>query len=471
MLTLDTPISTLVRHAAGLDEARAACRRALATSHLVSVASSLRRDLDASLEDLEFLGIPIDILGLFPAWTEGRRDGFRPPPLGLRPAPVGAAIPLRGLRIQIAPAADTVALSLLLLRNLLRATEPSLHVWVGVEPGARIDALQSLLEQAAPAATARVHIVEQHTGTVFAQDNARAAIGADGNPVLVVPRSFCATARHRGEDLLDPASSTPLFGQRTVRSLLAWEGGNLVHDTEHCVVGADTVRYNMGRFGLAPDEVLGLFAAEWGRPVHVLGDVGEAGYDAEREYVCPSGQASAHIDLDVSLLGLFGRNRRPRALVADAARGLELVSSVLRDRGRFAGQFLPPKRIRAMVLAEYEAAAVQRHPRLLRYAAALEKLGYHVAGMPDLRVLPEDNVYRTENLDFTYCNVLPALHRSRPAVYYLPWGMRELDEAAVKAFRKAGVEPVPLAAGGRPANALMRLSGGLRCFMGPIEPG
>jgi len=115
-----------------------------------------------------------------------------------------------------------------------------------------------------------------------------------------------------------------------------------------------------------------------------------------------------------------GGNARP-------ARGLELLPAVLAYKTLFANHFVPPSRARQLITAEYDGFARERHPKLLAYGATLEKLGYHVFGVPDLWIDPMENLFRPVNLDFGYCNVLPGLWHGRPAVYYLPWGIRALD--------------------------------------------
>lgn len=54
------------------------CRRALAENHLVSVAACLRREFGLDLNDLEAIGVPVDLLGRFPHWEQGSRHRFRP---------------------------------------------------------------------------------------------------------------------------------------------------------------------------------------------------------------------------------------------------------------------------------------------------------------------------------------------------------------------------------------------------------
>ncbi len=465
--SLPHPLATLRAHAGDFDRARAWCARALATTHLVAVASHLCRRHAATLEDLDALGFPTDLLAFFPGWRRGSRHGYIARGLGLRLAPAGAGHPLGSFRIQLSPFAQTIPYALCLLRDFLRRTDPGTRCTLVVEPGADVDALSSLIGEIAKSARDRVRIATARTQTVFARDNAAAMRDADGNPVLLLPRGF----RHRdarARDEMAPADAERAFGLRAIRSPFYWEGGNVVYDDTRCLVGADTIVENMRRLGLTEDEVVHGLSATFGVDVTVLGEVDRARFDIDEDRFEESGQTSFHIDLDVALLGRFGRNRRPVALVADPSRGLDLLPAVLRHRPLFEDHFLSVRAARARIEAQYDAYARERHPRLLGYAATLESLGYRVVGMPDVRVDPKENVFRRVNLDFSYCNVLPGLHQARPAVHYLRWGIAALDASAEKQFRAAGVEPIAVSPRGRLANELMTLQGGLRCACGPL---
>ena len=169
----------------------------------------------------------------------------------------------------------------------------------------------------------------------------------------------------------------------------------------------------------------------------------------------------------MALLGTFGRVRRPRALVADAARGLDFLDEVLAVRRLVDGHFLPAREMRRHLRAEYEAYAEARHPLLLEYAETLAQHGYKVTGMPDLRIDPKMDVYRRVNLDFGYCNVLPGLHRTRASVHHFTSGVRALDADASRRMRDAGVVPVAVSTP-EVASALMLLQGGLHCCCGSM---
>jgi hypothetical protein len=449
-----------------LNRWRVAVRHALATRHLVEVASELLGTLGWQLSALHALGLPVDLLTCFPEWRNGSRSPFVPGGSGLRLASSGAAVPLGTLRLQLSPTRGTVPYALLLLRALLHRLDQTTRIVVVVEPGADIAALVRLSARFHPSAPLRVRFVPLRCISVFAQDNARATRDADGNPLLLVPRAF-RSGGARAEDELDPADAERAFGLPVRRSRLYWEGGNVVHDNSHCFVGVDTVVENAGRLGLSHDEVLSLLAAEFGMPVTPLGRAHASRFDPTDDQACSSGQASFHLDLDITLLGRFGRARRPRALVADPARGLDFVDNVLAVRRLVEGHFLPAREIRRHLRAEYDASAEARHPLLVEYASGLAAHDYAVLGVPDLRVDPKMDVFRRVNLDFGFCNVLPGLRQGRPAVYHFVSGVRALDADASHRIRLAGAEPVAVSSS-EVASALMQLQGGLHCCCGSL---
>ena len=108
-------------------------------------------------------------------------------------------------------------------------------------------------------------------------------------------------------------------------------------------------------------------------------------------------------------------------------------------------------------------------PVLRAYRRRLAEAGYRIVGVPELRTRElRDTTLAFDNVDFTYCNMLPGMHRGRPAVHYLPWGIPPLDAAAARAFRAAGVAPVALARTPHLAGAMMQRAAGLRCFCGAM---
>ena len=449
-----------------LEKYRKWSRRALAENHLVAVASHLHRKLRIEPNHFKALGIPVDLLGQFPRWRAGSRVGFRVQPSGLRASDSGAASPIGWMRVQLSPAPLTTPYALVLLRDLLRQMDSKVRFTVIVEPGANIEGLRDIVRGFRAGAVDRVHFAELGCQSVFAQDNAMAARDGAGTPVLLIPRA--SAYGQEIKDALSVEDAQRAFGIRALRSRLYWEGGNILHGPDHCLIGVDTIAENMRRLGLTRREVMEMFAAELGVEVTALGDQDKTRFDWHIDRLSRSGQAAFHIDLDVSLLGSIGPKRKPVALIADPARGLDLLSSVLARRALYTNHFLSSRRAHEVVRAGYDAYARERHPKLLGYNVVLEKCGYRVIGMPDVRINPQENLFRPVNLDFSYCNVLPGLRGGRPAVYYLPWGIRRLDEEAERKMRQAGVNPVRVSSP-RIANLLMSLSGGLHCFCGPLQ--
>jgi hypothetical protein len=419
------------------------------------------------VDDLRTLRLPVDVLTLFPGWRAGSRAGFRPPGLGVKLRPVGAGQPLGALRLQLSPSTATATLTLTLLRDLLRSLDRGVRIVVVVEPEADLQRVVRLARTFGVADNPRVRFVQVRSATLYAQDNARAAVDTHGFPVLLVPRGF-RPERGRDESPLDLEEAGRSLGVRAVRSRVYWEGGNVVHDADRCLVGADTIAENVARLGLSGREVLQLLTADFGMKVEVLGDASRARFDAAADEMVTSGQASYHLDLDVSLLGRVGRQRRPVALIAEPAQGLRFLGRVLGHRTTFGRHLIPDGSARELLATEYETAARERQPVLAAYRTMLEKLGYRLIGMPDLRLPAKGGLLGAARLDFSYCNVLPGLHAGRPAVHYLPVGIRPLDLQAEARFRAAGAHPVRVSSNHGIADALMRNSAGLHCVCGPL---
>jgi hypothetical protein len=453
-----------------LRQARAAarligwCRRAMAKAHLVSVAAALHRAIDAELSELEALGLPTDLLKRFPDWRRGERGGYRAPPRSLTLVPAGAARPMGPLRVHLSADSEAVPLVLPLLHGLDKQLDPGSTITVGIEPGPLAGELRRLATSVVRRQR-RLLFALLRSATTFARDHALAARSARGEPILLVPRGFRPERGHAAA-AIDVRAARGALGARIVRSALYWQGGNMLFDGHQCLIGADLVRENMARLGLTKDEVLATLAAEFGTRVHVLGIVSRATFDSARERLGRSGQASYHIDLDVCPLGLIGRGP-PVALLSDPDLGLTLLPRVLADPSVRNAHGLGTTGQR-LIAREYRRVAAHRRPLLARYRRQLERLGYRVISLPELRLAPNRRLVGVDSPDFGYCNALPALHRGRPALYYLPWGVPALDAAAEVAMRRADVLPVRLTTFAPLTRGMMRLSAGLHCFCGPL---
>lgn len=453
-----------------LQQARAAarligwCRRALARGHLVSVAAALHRALGADLPELETLGLPIDLLRRFPNWQRRARGAYRAPSGGLTLVAAGAARPMGRLRLHLALDSEAVPLVLPLLRSLDEHLDADSAITVGIEPGPRAAELRRLAASVVRRPR-HVRFAVVRSASTFARDHALAARSARDQPVLLVPRGFRPERGH-AEAALDARRAGSALSARLVHSALYWQGGNILVDGHRCLIGADLVRENMARLGLTQHEVLATLAAEFGTPVHVLGRVSDATFDTVRDRLGRSGQASYHIDLDVCPLGVIGRGL-PVVLLSDPDLGLPLLPRVLADPAVRNAHGLGAAGQR-LLAREYRRVGSVRRPVLERYRRQLERLGYRVIGIPELRIERARHLAGVDPLDASYCNALPALHRGRPALYYLPWGVPALDAAAERAMRRAGVVPVGLTSSAPLARGMMRLSAGLHCFCGPL---
>ncbi len=411
------------------------------------------------------LRLPVDLLDRFPRWREGSRAGFRVPPPFATLEAAGADRPLGPIRLQLTNDAGATRLVLPLLRGLEAALDPSTRITVLVDPGRDGPVLRPL-GRSVLRDPRRVRFETGRSATAYARDHALAAHAPDGAPMLLIPRGF---RPHRGKEdaALDARAARRALGVAIRRSLLYWEGGNILVDAGRTLVGGDLVRENMVRLGLAKDEVLAILEAEFGMPVAVLGGASRSGFDATQDRFTRSGQASYHIDLDLCPLGL-GRRGRPIVMLTDPDLGLGQLARVLRHPRLADGHGLPATLGRRLLADEYRRVADERRPRLAAYRRTLERLGYEVRLLPELRIDTERARVGLGNLDLSYANALPALHRGRPAIHYLPWGIPALDALAARQWRAAGVLPVPIADFPPLAHAMMDLAAGLHCFVGPL---
>ena len=439
--------------------------RALRTGHLVDVANALRDELKLDLDGMRALRLPVDLLDFFPHWQTGSRRGFRPHSLGVRLLPDAADRPLRGVRLQLSPAAGGIPLAITLLRHLRRELDPTVRLFVFVDPALEVTALRRAMSTAL-GGTARVRFVSATFSTIFARDNAIAARDSAGRPTLVVPRRMRGT-QESDANPLDRRAIRRELSVRVVSSRFDWQGGNVLFDGYTLAVGADVIAENAARLGLSHEEIVQGLSTEFSSEVTILGDARHGQIAEERHRMKRSGQASYHVDLDVALIGQPPRADRPVALVAESQLGLQLLPT-LASRGELARPpYLTATQARAQMDHEYRAAARERRPWLRLYRQTLRARGYRIVDVPELRTR-----HLTESAsglqDLVYCNVLPGSNRGRPALHYLPTGVSVLDAAALHAYKAAGIRPVRIARTAYLASAMMERAAGLRCFCGAM---
>lgn len=429
------------------------------------MAATLRRELGLGEAELASLSLPGDLLALFPHWHAGSRMGFRPPAKATTLVPAAAGLPMGDIRLQLAPDSGAAPLVLPLLRDLETRLGRATTVHVMLAPGSAATALRRIARRVL-GPRSRIRFVVSGSATAFARDHAVACRGPKGEPLLLVPRGF-RPVRGKEDEPLDARSASRALGVRVRRSLLYWEGGNVLYDGHCCLVGADLVRENCGRLGLTAAQVRAILESEFGVPVGVLGAVGRARFDGTQDKLARSGQASYHIDLDVCPLGRVNGGT-PTVMLADPALGLTVLPRVLRHPLVRDWHGLPARLGDRLLRAEYARVAALRRPLLAGYRRQLERLGYRVVGLPELRVDADRRVAGLGNMDFTFCNALPALRRGVASVFHLPWGIPALDTLAERQWRRAGVQPVALSTFAPIAHGMMELAAGLHCFVGTV---
>ena len=450
------------------NELKQLCKLALLENHLTKLCFYMLNEYKTSLEMQKELGIPVDLLRFFPNWENGSNKGFNAEKTGYKLTPSGVSKLIPALRLQLSPSSHTVPIALKLIRDLINTLDPKTHLYIVAEPNAHISNLEKLIfEFNHINKNTNIHFAELPSITVFAQDNARAVIDNNGNPILLLPRSFSDNKSRKLDEIYEEQAVKEL-GRTVYQSSLYFEGGNIVYDDNYCMIGVDTITENICRLGLTKQEVIDIFEAEFGKKIIPIGNFSESKFSISKYGIKKSGQPSFHIDLDISLLGKYSKKKLPRAIIADPSRGLDFLDEVLKINGLFSDSYLPKKRIKEIIESEYDSFARIQHPKLYKIYEQLTDLGYKVIGLPDLKIDPFNNVYKNINYNFGYCNVLPGLHNSYPAVYYLPWGIKAMDSYVDDILIKEGIKPIRVSKSYTLANDLMMLFGGLRCACGSV---
>ncbi len=460
-------IRQICRHAQRCSELSKDVSRRLRKEHLTAVYSDVVGRTKLTDPDLVALGFVPDILRSFARPTESDSFHYTPTSPGFQLLQESAKHPVRHLRLQMPESGDSVAIGLKLLRDLLLALDPAITLTVLVKHGVDRSRMASLIRFWG-AEPNRVRLVEHRCQTLFAQDNGKTGILPDGRTALMLPRPTNDT---RNGDTLSPEKLSGPLGIPILPSKLYWEGGNILFDGQTCLIGAQTIAYNVTRFGLSEQQVKKAFKLEFGAKVLVLGDMKSALQSARADEEngnagsAERGQADFHIDLDVCVLGQVADSRRPLVAIADPLLGAKYSGAILRRPQLFEHHFLPAKDMKYYFSQILEATIERRVPLLEAYAKTLTSAGYALAGIPDIRLAPELNYLARVNMSFNYCNVLPAASRSgRPVVYLFHYGIPALDKAADKVYRSCGVKPIPIGADVSTPHELLLLRGGLHCL-------
>lgn len=461
-------IRQICRHAQICSQLSKDVRRRLRNEHLTQVYADVVGRTKLDDRDLVALGFVPDILRSFARPTESDSFQYSPSSPGFQLLPESAKHPVKHLRLQMPESGESVAIGLKLLRDLLLGLDPAITLTVLVKPGVDRDRMANLIRRWGSEPT-RVRLVEHRCQTLFAQDNGKTGVLADGTPALMLPR---ATDGRRNGDTLSAQKLSSLLGLPILSSKLYWEGGNVLFDGHTCLIGAQTIAQNVTRFGLSERQVKEAFKLEFGAKILVLGDMKSAlesaRADEENDKADSSqrGQADFHIDLDLCVLGqLAARTHSPVVAIADPLMGAQYRGAILRCQELFEHHFLPAKDMQYYFRQILQATIERRVPLLEAYAKTLKAAGYALVGIPDIRLAPELNYLARINMSFNYCNVLPvASHSARPVVYLFHYGIHALDKAVDKVYRSCGLRPIAISGDVTTAHELLLLRGGLHCL-------
>jgi len=306
--------------------------------------------------------------------------------------------------------------------------------------------------------------------TIWTQDPFLVLTGPGDAITLLTSKTF-----ERADDRLMADVIAREGGYHVKKSELFFEGGNIVSDDEHILIGADTIRRNAVEFDVPDAEVVLRFEEELGRSVLVIG---------------PFPQPIAHIDMAITPLG------GGRIAVADASAGAAIAERALKENPASVAEFerwteehfFGDPAIRELIgiggsltaphvagrTAEMIAKSRQVAPLLDGVAAALEQNGYRVSRVPLLWGGPEGEPgaddkerMRAAYPMLTYNNVIIEADTAGRRVYLPRYGWPAMDDAARDAWAALGFSPRPI--DGLTISAMY--GGALRCSVKVLARG
>jgi hypothetical protein len=277
--------------------------------------------------------------------------------------------------------------------------------------------------------------------TIWTQDPFLVLAGPGDDITLLTSKEF-----ERADDRLMADVIARERGYRVQASGLFFEGGNIVSDAEHILIGANTIRRNAVELDVPDGEVVVRFEEELGRQVLVVG---------------PFPQPIAHIDMAITPLG------GGRIAVADSAAGAVIAERALKEDPASVAAFekwceehffgdpaiheltgangpLTAPRVTGRT-AEMIAKSREVAPLLDGIAASLARHGYHVTRVPLLFGGPEaepdaddSERMRAAYPMLTYNNVIIEADQAGQRVYLPRYGWPAMDDAAREAWAALG---------------------------------
>jgi len=283
--------------------------------------------------------------------------------------------------------------------------------------------------------------------TIWTQDPFLVLSGPGDEITLLTSKAF-----DRADDRLMADVIAREGGYKVQPSGLLFEGGNIVSDEEHILIGANTIRHNAVELDVPEAEVVLRFEEELGRRVLVVG---------------PFPQPIAHIDMAITPLG------DQRIAVADSAAGAAIAERALKADPASVAAFekwceehffgnraihelngadgpLTAPRVAGRT-AEMIAKSREVAPLLDGVAAALARYGYRVERVPLLFGGPEaePEADDTERMRaaypmLTYNNVMVEADAAGRRVYLPRYGWPAMDDAAREAWTALGFTVRPI---------------------------
>lgn len=287
-----------------------------------------------------------------------------------------------------------------------------------------------------------LHLPEDNPITIWTQDPFVVLKDEDKSTTLLTPKEFLRAQ--------DSSMAVALAGQDAYEvssSGLYFEGGNIVSDDEHVLIGANTIRRNAIRLESEETTVVMQLQEAFGRQVLVIG---------------PFPQPVAHIDMVLTPLG------ERKIVVADARLGAAIAEQALKDEPDSVAMFekhcedyfFGDPSIRQLTAsggkvvtapsiigrtAEMVKMSRKIAPVLDGIAAALEQFDYQVYRMPFLFGGPESKPDARDSSALqatypmlTYNNVIVEQAAGHDTVYLPAYGWPAMDQAAATQWRELG---------------------------------
>ncbi len=250
-----------------------------------------------------------------------------------------------------------------------------------------------------------------------------------GRRYVLLPRELEILEERKTELSIGRALPSLSPGVEIIESKFDIEGGNVLLDLDHVLIGAETIEDNLEQFDQDSDAVLSAIESVFGREPVVVGDV-------------DSGLVHAHIDMFVTIIG------PRRALVGDP----RLSQSLFRVR-----ELIGTESTQVRDIGEFSEETQSHFEEL--YEGVVNDLtdaGFEVTRIP---ILHGDG-----GEVLTWNNAVLEVRDGKRIAYVPRYDVPLLDEAAFAVWEAAGYSVKPLR-----SELIITRGGAIRCLTNVVE--